>query len=358
MPFKDLDIFPKVCEDHSRKTTFSGTVTVVCVIIMSYLLVFQTIGYLATPAKQRLGVDQKPLPTFEDGTLDWDSITRVNIHIDIDFPSLPCPVIDFQVLDAFKDRQLNSFTKLKMKRIGKDGKIIKSKKNENSQNNVCGSCYGMKSGCCNTCKDVKNAFKAKGRPIPPLSTIKQCKEDVISYQNIKDEKCRIYGTITVPSTRSTLVISTGDSVDDGKNSSQALGIGMDDFNMTHTINTLFVEDENGDKPLDGLKMVQDKVGRYKGVYYLRTLREKRGSSQVYRVTATHYDRYREATTGKFPGLFFHFDISPIIVEYKKDISFLHFLVELMAILGGVYSLGSLLDHVSLITIKKVATQIE
>jgi hypothetical protein len=346
MSFKDLDIFPKVYEDHSKKTTFSGTVTVVCIAIMTYLLVFQTIGYLATPARQRLGVDQRPLPTFENGTLDWDRIQRVVIHIDIEFPSLPCPVIDFQVLDAFKDKQLSSFTKLKLKRIGKDGKIIKLKKNETDQSTTCGSCYGMKSGCCNTCKDVKNAFKAKGRPIPPLSTIRQCKDDVISFQNIKDEKCHMYGTITVPSTRSTLVISTGDSFDDEKNSSSALGIGMDDFNLTHKINTLYVENKYGDKPLDGLIKVQESRGRYKGIYYLRTLREKKSSSQVYRITATHYDRYRDSATEKFPGIYFHFDISPIIVEYKKDVSVLHFIVDLMAILGGIYSLGSLLDHVS------------
>ena len=359
MSFKDLDIFPKVCEDHSRRTTFSGTISLICMGLMGYLLAFQTIAYLATPAKQRLGVDQRPLPTYPNGTLDWYSIPKLNIYLDIEFPNLPCPVIDFQVLDSFKQKQLNAFSKLKLKRFDKNGNQIKSKKQAPPNNGECGSCYGMKSGCCNTCKDVKHAFKEKGRPVPPLSTIKQCKDDVISYANIKDEKCRITGTVVVPSTQGTVIIATGDSMDDQKNTSQALGISMDDVNLTHTIHQCYLgNNDRGDHPLDEITKVQHQVGRYKGLYFINTLREKTAGSEVYRITASHYDRYRASTTGKFPGLFIHYDVSPIIVEYKSDISFLHFLVDLMAILGGIYSLGSLLDHLSLITVKKIATQID
>ena len=359
MPFSDLDIFPKVCEDHSRKTTFSGTISVICMGLMAYLLVFQTLAYLATPAKQRLGVDQKPLPSYSNGTLDWNSIPKLNIYLDIEFPNLPCPAIDFQVLDAFKEKQLNSFSKVKLKRLDKNGNIIKTKKTPPENNGECGSCYGMKSGCCNTCKDVKRAFKEKGRPIPPLSTIKQCKQDVVSYANIKDEKCHIYGTVVVPSTHGTILFATGDSCDDEKNTSVALGISMDDFNLTHKINAFYMGDNKlGDHPLDGVAKIQGEKGRYKGLYYINTLREKKGGNQLYRMTVTHYDRYRAQLAGKFPGIFFHYDVSPIIVEYKSDVSLLHFLVDLMAILGGIYSLGSLLDHLSLITVKQIATKID
>lgn len=359
MPLKDFDFFPKVFEDHSRKTDFSGTVAVVCLGIMSYLLVFESLAFVATPPKQKLGVDQSRLPENEDGVLDWSAVSRLPMYIDIDFPSLPCPVLDVQVLDRFGEIQVDSFSKVKLKRIGPDGKIIKNKSKSNTSE-VCGSCYGMAPGCCNTCKDVKNAFKKKGRIPPSLSTVRQCKDAVIDYNHIKDESCHVYGTVQVPPTHGMIVLNSGDSYGAEMNTTtKALGISIDDFNFTHKINDLFIGDnEFGDHPLSGLKKVQSERGRYKGLYFIRTLREKKGSIQIYRATVSHYDRYREGTSGKFPGLYINYDVSPIIVEYKRDTTVLHFLVQLMAILGGIYSLGSLLDHLSVITIKKQASSIE
>ncbi|EAY07130.1 hypothetical protein TVAG_342940 [Trichomonas vaginalis G3] len=358
MPLKDFDFFPKVFEDHSRKTDFSGTVTVVCLAIMSYLLVFQTLGFIASPPKQKLVVDQAKLPVNEDNVLDWPFVPKLQIYIDIEFPSLPCPVIDFQVLDRFEEIQSDSFSKVKLKRIGPDGKIIKNKKTEKPE--VCGSCYGAASGCCNTCKDVKNAFKKKGRVPPSLSTIRQCRDAVIDYNHIRNESCHVYGTVIVPPTHGTIVMNSGDSYGAQMNTTtSSLGISIDDFNFTHKINDIYIgENDLGDHPLKGIKKVQKEVGRYKGLYFIRTLREQKGSLQVYRATSSHYDRYREGTTGKFPGLYFNYDVSPIIVMYKRDTTVLNFVIELMAILGGIYSLGSLLDHLSLITIKRQAASIE
>lgn len=37
----------------------------------------------------------------------------------------------------------------------------------------CGSCYGAKEGCCNTCEDVINAYIANNWPIPNKRTFEQ-----------------------------------------------------------------------------------------------------------------------------------------------------------------------------------------
>jgi hypothetical protein len=74
------------------------------------------------------------------------------------------------------------------------------------------------------------------------------------------------------------------------------------------------------------------------------IREKVGRGEVFRTRIHHYERYREGASGKYPGAFFFYDLAPIIVEWKRDVSLLHFLVDLMAILGGVYSLGMFLGH--------------
>lgn len=47
---------------------------------------------------------------------------------------------------------------------------------------------------------------------------------------------------------------------------------------------------------------------------------------------------------RLPGIFFHFDISPIKVQFKEERrSFAHFLTQLCAIIGGVYTVSSLID---------------
>jgi hypothetical protein len=81
------------------------------------------------------------------------------------------------------------------------------------------------------------------------------------------------------------------------------------------------------------------------LYFASTIREKTGDGEVWRTRIHHYDRYREGTSGKFPGIFLFYDFAPIIVEWKRDVSLLHFLVNLMAIIGGIYSLGLLIDTI-------------
>uniref|UniRef100_A0A6B2LSY9 Endoplasmic reticulum vesicle transporter C-terminal domain-containing protein n=1 Tax=Arcella intermedia TaxID=1963864 RepID=A0A6B2LSY9_9EUKA len=45
-----------------------------------------------------------------------------------------------------------------------------------------------------------------------------------------------------------------------------------------------------------------------------------------------------------PGFFIMYELSPIMVEYSESSrSFLHFLVNLCAIVGGVYTVASLID---------------
>ena len=356
MPLQDLDIFPKLREDQGLKTTISGTITVICVSIMSYLFIFQSISFFGAPPKQRLRVDETKLPINSDGFLDFKSLPKLKMYIDIEFPNLPCPVIDFEVIDSLKEKQEDSFSRIKLKRYGKDGKIIKTAQTPKDMVETCGSCYGAKSGCCNTCKEVKQAFKAKGKVPPALATIKQCKAAVLDFNSIKEEKCRLYGTVTVPPISGTVVISTGDSYGAQMNATKALGININDFNLSHTISSLYLgENDYGDHPLDGVRKVQSQRGRYKSLYFLRAIREKKSSSEIYRISVTHYDRYREGLSGKFPGIYFYYDVSPIVVEYKRDVSILHFLVDLMAILGGIFSLGTMLDHLSFSTIKKTTS---
>lgn len=53
--------------------------------------------------------------------------------------------------------------------------------------------------CCNTCDDVKEAYKLRRWALPDLTTIEQCKDDesVEKANNALKEGCQIYGYMEV-----------------------------------------------------------------------------------------------------------------------------------------------------------------
>ncbi|OHT06394.1 endoplasmic reticulum-Golgi intermediate compartment protein 3-like [Tritrichomonas foetus] len=363
MHFVDFDIFPKLREDYSRQTTSSGIITFSCITLMSFLFISQTFDYFTTPPKQRLIVDETPLPTSPEGYLEIDRLRKMKIYFDITLHSMPCAFVNFGILDENKNENSDSFSRIKMKRFDKNGKFLKMQSSKVPLNSTtCGSCYGLKNGCCNTCKEVREAYKAKGRVPPPSSTIEQCRTQAIEYVTIKEESCQIYGTIEVPPDAAAFFISPADSYGERQKyitDYLSMGVTLDDFNMSHTITSFFISDNIIDKdfnfsqhhknrlsPLDGITKVQKQHSRFKAMYFVRAIREKISNTQVYRTTVTHYDRYREGSSEKFPGLYFHYSVAPVIVEYKRDISFLHFLVDLMALLGGIFAIGTMIDHLT------------
>ncbi|KAI8776979.1 endoplasmic reticulum-Golgi intermediate compartment protein 3 [Biomphalaria glabrata] len=59
-----------------------------------------------------------------------------------------------------------------------------------------------------------------------------------------------------------------------------------------------------------------------------------------------------------PGVFFSYELSPLMVKYtEKKRSFLHFLTEVCAIIGGIFTVASLIDsfiyHSSRVIAKKI-----
>lgn len=69
-------------------------------------------------------------------------------------------------------------------------------------NKTCGSCYGAETpelSCCNTCEQVREAYRKKGWAFSDPSSIEQCEKEGWTTQ-IKEqmnEGCRVYGLIDV-----------------------------------------------------------------------------------------------------------------------------------------------------------------
>lgn len=379
MPFSDLDIFPKLREDYSRRTSSSGFITLTCIIIMIFLFISQTYQYFSAPLKQKIIIDETPLPTTPTGYLDFKSLPKLTMNFNITLFSIPCAFVNFGIMDKYKSETDDSYSIVRLTRLNKEGKIIKVQLSHESSlpkknNSYCGSCYGVGSGCCNTCKDVHRAFKAKGKIPPPASQIEQCRTEAIEYDKIKDEMCQLSGFISVPPGEGSFFISPANSY--GQRSQYiddylAMGITLEDFNFSHKIHSFYVNDRipyhynptnkkhnkimkkmanfvsrfSKKSPLSGILKIQYNHSRYKALYFIRAIKEVVDEDRYeYHVTATHYDRYREGTSSKFPGLYFYYNVAPIIIQYKRDVSVLRFLVTLMGILGGIFAMGALADH--------------
>lgn len=53
--------------------------------------------------------------------------------------------------------------------------------------------------CCNTCEEVKDAYRTKGWALPPLKDIEQCVNEgqLVESTDLPEEGCQIYGYLEV-----------------------------------------------------------------------------------------------------------------------------------------------------------------
>ena len=71
-------------------------------------------------------------------------------------------------------------------------------------------------------------------------------------------------------------------------------------------------------------------------------------------TGTEY-----GTGNDLPGVFFYYDLSPIKVMFKEDkIVFLHFVTNVCAIVGGVFTVSGIIDGLVFHTSKLIKKKME
>ena len=112
-------------------------------------------------------------------------------------------------MDVSGEHQLDVEHTMYKQRLTINGEPIEDKpkksdlaRNEVGNNGTCGSCYGAETAeipCCNTCEQVREAYRKKGWAFSDPSSIEQCEKEGWTAQ-IKEqmnEGCRVYGSIDV-----------------------------------------------------------------------------------------------------------------------------------------------------------------
>nr|XP_043619272.1 endoplasmic reticulum-Golgi intermediate compartment protein 3-like [Erigeron canadensis] len=355
---RNLDAYPKVNEDFYSRTLSGGVITLVSSIAM-FLLFFSELGiYLHTVTDSKLVVDTS-------------RGEKLHINFDITFPAVSCTLLSLDAMDISGEQHLDIRHDIIKKRIDSSGNVIEEKKDgiggpqidkplqrhggrlEHNET-YCGSCFGAEASddeCCNSCEEVREAYRRKGWGLTNPDLIDQCKREGFA-QRIKDEEgegCNIYGSLEVNKVAGNFhfVKSFHHA---SINIPDLLAFQEDSYNISHKINKLsFGEHYPGIvNPLDGVHWFQSTPnGMYQ--YFLKVVPTIYTNIRGYTIQSNQFsvtEHYKSPEVGRrsLPGVFFFYDLSPIKVTFAEThASFLHFMTNVCAIVGGIFTVAGIVD---------------
>lgn len=360
---RSLDAFSrmmKVPEDLRTQSSIGGLVSIISLTIIFILFLSELTTFLTPTTTTSLTVD---------AGLD----ENMRIHLDLTFPFVNCEILGLDAVDISGAIQLDvskdvmkTSTSHDGKKLGdtrKIGAVARQKKNVASPSpwpGGCGSCMGaeMKNGeCCNTCDDVRKAYERRGWLLVDLKGVPQCQREGITSltQGEFDPKhgCNIHGDIEISKVAGKILITPGHSFEFNGRTLHDMTVMKDrDLNLSHSINRLSfgIEYPGQVNPLDGTHRYNKKgIGQHE--YFVRIVPTSYTSTfgRVIRsnqYSASYFFKSTDPNKGgtSIPGVVIHYDLSPIHVHVKKQRrSFGHFVVQLCAIIGGVFTVAGMVS---------------
>ncbi|CAG7734841.1 unnamed protein product [Allacma fusca] len=265
---RDFDAYPKPLEDFRIKTLGGGTVTIISTICMCFLFMSELMDFCTPRIQEELFVDSS-------------RSHKLRINIDIVFPKVSCSYLSMDIMDSSGEQQTsfdhNIFKKSldskgnpkeetatavilnEHKKEGKGdgdghGHDHGEKEGEGQQSSTsttestaiekkgCGSCYGAESKhykCCNTCEEVREAYRLKGWALKNPQEIVQCASMAKELKNVFDEGCQLYGYLEVNKVSGSFHIAPGKSFSlNHVHVHDVQPFSSSQFNMTHRIQSL------------------------------------------------------------------------------------------------------------------------
>jgi hypothetical protein len=201
-----LDVYPKTLEDFREQTTTGAVVSVITLLFVFWLFVSEVALFMAHESDVELFVDT------ERGE-------KIRINLDVYFPQMPCSYLTLDAMDSAGELQLELSHNLFKKRL-RDGVPVgvvrenvaqrgdpvpvanvsspspaANAASASSANPACGSCYGAQTRpeqCCNTCEEVREAYRIRGWAFANSEGIAQCNQEGFAkhIEEAKGEGCQ------------------------------------------------------------------------------------------------------------------------------------------------------------------------
>jgi len=373
---KSLDAFGKPIQEFQVKTACGGYLSVCSFLLIFLLFITELRYFLQLETKDEMVIDQNQEQKY------------LNISFSLTVFQVPCSVLRINLIDPKKANVMHVIHEIYKTRInGLTGKPFGQRTRDSlagvaqtsaeleeagSQNNTvraphvtphlrCGSCFQShidEDDCCNSCEDLRAAFKSRGWNEKPEDYVfAQCEDETY----VKDppqakEGCRIDAKLHVRKVASTIHLGVGRYFKPEHVKTENHKDYIRHLNFSHEIRHLSFGPE-----FPGLVHVLD--GRVKNnhvppnsehfqydihVIPSRYIEEDREiNSHQYSVTEyvksiDQRARHQELVA---VGLWANYDFTPFEVKVTKSRkSFMHFLTECCAILGGVFAFSGMLDN--------------
>ncbi|EEH37883.1 endoplasmic reticulum-Golgi intermediate compartment protein [Paracoccidioides lutzii Pb01] len=221
--FARLDAFTKTVEDARIRTRSGGLVTIVALFVISFLIWGEWYEYRRIVVLPELVVDK-------------GRGERMEIHLNITFPHLPCELLTLDVMDVSGEMQsgvIHGISKVRLAPESEGGHVIdttalvlhtQTDAAKHLDPDYCGPCYGApppphatKPGCCSTCEEVREAYASQSWAFGRGENVEQCEREGYS-KNLdaqRNEGCRIEGVLRVNKVIGNFHIAPGRSFSNG-----------------------------------------------------------------------------------------------------------------------------------------------
>ncbi|XP_043527085.1 endoplasmic reticulum-Golgi intermediate compartment protein 3 isoform X2 [Frieseomelitta varia] len=374
---RQLDVHPKVREEADILVrTFSGAVVTIISTIIMGILFLSEVNYYLTPTLS------------EELFVDTSRGSKLRINLDIIVPTISCDVLSIDAMDTTGEQHLQIEHNIFKRRLDLNGKPIEDPQRTditdtkarnktiakmNTTEKPCGDCYGATNDiikCCNTCEDVREAYKLKNWALPTLGMIKQCKNEksVEKMKTAFSQGCQIYGYMEVNRVGGSFHIAPGDSFSvNHVHVHDVQPYTSTQFNMTHKIRHLSfgLNIPGKTNPMDDTTVVAME-GAMMFYHYIKIVpttyvRADGSTLLTNQFSVTRHARQVSLFSGEsgMPGIFFSYELSPLMVKYtEKAKSFGHFATNACAIIGGVFTVAGLIDSLLYHSVRAIQKKIE
>ncbi|KAL8625220.1 Endoplasmic reticulum-Golgi intermediate compartment protein 3 [Nucella lapillus] len=375
-----LDAYPRTLEDFRVKTFGGAIITLMSSVLMVVLFISEFNDYLTNEVQQELFVDTS-------------RGQKLRINIDITFRHISCGYLSIDAMDVSGEQQIDMSsslfkqrldtsgspvgdtqeTKLKSEEPEQEEKTTKKEELEKLDPKRCESCYGAELNekmCCNTCDAVRDAYRKKGWAFTTGESIEQCRREGWSEKVIaeKNEGCRAHGYLEVNKVAGNFHFAPGKSFQQHHvHVHDIQAFGGQKFNISHHINHLsFGNNYPGIvNPMDGAHEAAEEWQMMFQYYvkvvpttYISLTTEALYTNQ-FSVTKHSKQGAGEGNEEKLPGVFFIYELSPMMVKYtEKQRSFMHFVTGICAIIGGIFTVAGLIDALIYQSTKAIQRKIE